>query len=291
MSVATETSASAQKIAKSIAALPPLPATAKEILTCFGDEYIDADKVTVVVEDDPGICAKLLGLANSAYFGLAEPVNSIGEAISRVLGVDTVRSLVLAMAIQGSFDSRRCPAFDSTRFWMQALLTAECCKKLAAADASATNANRDLAYSTGLCHNLGLMALAHMESDRTTAILQAHRNQASADSLGELFLAEFETDHKIMTAVLARVWSLPESMIAAYEYRVFMGSHSDNRLCLIVAASAAAVGNTEVDEDRQTKLKPWADAFGLTGEELQKMAVLGERQKDRVRSLASNMTT
>ena len=59
---------------------------------------------------------------------------------------------------------------------------------------------------------------------------------------------------------------------------------------LIVAASAAAVGNTEVDEDRQTKLKPWADAFGLTGEELQKMAVLGERQKDRVRSLASNLT-
>ena len=134
------------------------------------------------------------------------------------------------------------------------------------------------------------MAFAHMESDRTTAILQAHRNPASADSLGELFLAEFEADHKIMTAVLARVWSLPESMIAAYEYRVFTGSHSDNRLCLIVAASAAAVGNTEVDENRQTKLKPWADAFGLTGEDLQKMAVLGERQNDRVRSLASNMT-
>ncbi len=135
------------------------------------------------------------------------------------------------------------------------------------------------------------MAPAHMEPDRTTAILRSHKEQGAADSLGELFLAEFETDHKIMTAVLTRFWSLPESMIAAYEYRVFTGSHSDNRLCLIVAASAAAIGNTEVDEDRQAKLKPWADAFGLTGDELQKMAVLGEQQRDRVRLLASNMTT
>ena len=104
--------------AESIMALPPLPATAQRILTCFGDEFIDAKKVALVVEGDPGICAKLLGLSNSAYFGLAEPVNSISEAISRVLGVDTVRSLVLAMAIQQSFNSKGCPAFDTERFWM-----------------------------------------------------------------------------------------------------------------------------------------------------------------------------
>ena len=54
----------------------------------------------------------------------------MSEAISRVLGVDTVRSLVLAMAIQQSFNSRKCPAFNSERFWIQSLLTAECCKKL-----------------------------------------------------------------------------------------------------------------------------------------------------------------
>ena len=206
MSMATDTSAPAQKIAESIATLPPLPATAQEILACFGDEFIDADKVTAVVTRDPGISAKLLGLANSAYFGLAQPVNSIGEAIVRVLGVDTVRSLVLAMAIKKSFNAKNCRDFDPTRFWLQALLTAECCKKLAASDEAATDATRDLAYSAGLCHNLGLMALAHMAPDRTGSVLQAHREQAASDSLGSLFLAEFETDHKLVTAELARAW-------------------------------------------------------------------------------------
>ena len=205
MTAATNTSETATRFAQSIATLPPLPATAQQILTCFGDEFIDADRVTEVVEGDPGICAKLLGLSNSAYFGLAEPVNSIGEAISRVLGVDTVRSLVLAMAIQQSFNSKGCPSFRTDRFWMQSLLAAECCKKIAAADEAADDSVRDLAYSAGLCHNLGLMALVHMEPARTNKVLKAHQQQNEPEALSELFLAEFATDHKIMTAELARV--------------------------------------------------------------------------------------
>ena len=78
----SSSSRTAARFAENLASLPPLPDTAQKILTCFGDEFIDAKKVAEVVEGDPGICAKLLGLANSAYFGLAEPVNSIGEAIS-----------------------------------------------------------------------------------------------------------------------------------------------------------------------------------------------------------------
>ena len=51
------------------------------------------------------------------------------------LGVDTVRSLVLAMAIQQSFNSKDCPEFnDVERFWVRSLLVAECCKKIAAID-------------------------------------------------------------------------------------------------------------------------------------------------------------
>ncbi len=290
MSAMTDTSETATRFAQSIAALPPLPATAQEILTCFGDEFIDADKVTAVVEGDPGICAKLLGLANSAYFGLPDPVTNMSEAISRVLGVDTVRSLVLAMAIQQSFNPRKCPSFKSERFWMQSLLTAETCKKLVACDEDATDTLRDLAYSAGLCHNLGLMALAHMEPQRTNIALQSHRDEARPGSLGGLLLDEFATDHKIMTAELARFWSLPIPMIEAYAYRASPSGDSEERLAAVVVAGAAAVGNTEFDEDQRLDLEPWAKVFGLTAEELQKMAIFGERQQERVRSLASNMT-
>ena len=289
MSTAVDTSETATRFAQSIAALPPLPATAQEILTCFGDEFIDADKVTAVVEGDPGICAKLLGLANSAYFGLAEPVNNIGEAISRVLGVDTVRSLVLAMAIQQSFNSKGCPAFNTERFWMQSLLAAECAKKIAAADAAADETVRDLAYSAGLCHNLGLMALVHMEPGRTNKVLKAHKEHDKPDSLSKFFLDEFATDHKIITAELARVWQLPEPMLAAYQYRAFPQSHCEERLGPVVVAAVCAVENTEVAPEYQTNLSQFAVMLGLDPDDLQAMAELSEKQRERVQSLAGNM--
>jgi len=290
MSAASDTNETATRFAQSIAALPPLPATAQEILTCFGDEFIDADKVTAVVEGDPGICAKLLGLANSAYFGLAEPVNAIGEAIARVLGVDTVRSLVLAMAIQQSFDSKGCPSFKTERFWVQSLLAAECCKKVAFADEGADDAVRDLAYSTGLCHNLGMMALVHMEPNRANSVLAKHAKEEQPDSLSSLFLKEFATDHKIMTAELARVWSLPSPMIDAYQYRAFPQTSCEERLGPVVAAGIVAVENTEVPQEQQTSLNSWAVMLGLEADDIQEMAVLSGRQRERVESLASNMT-
>ncbi len=290
MSIAKTTSAPARYIAESIEALPPLPETALEILDCFGDEFIGAEKVATIVGRDPGLSAKLLGLANSAYFGLAHPVNSIHEAISRVLGVDTVRSLVLGLALQQSFNATHCPGFDTTRFWQQALLTAACCKKLAASDDTTTDATRDLAYFAGLCHNLGLMAFAHLAPDRTNAVLQAHSELAAAASLSSLFLVEFETDHKRMTADLARAWSLPEPMIAAYDHRAFPESPCSGKTCLIVAAGAAAVGNTESDDGRQIDLNQWAKEFALSADDLQNMAVLDDEQIEKVQSLACNLT-
>ncbi len=290
MTAAIDSSETAARLAESIAALPPLPATAQEILACFGDEFIDAVKVAEVVEGDPGICARLLGLANSAYFGLAEPVNCINEAISRVLGVDTVRSLVLAMAIQKTFSSQDCPAFDLEHFWTHSLLTAECCKRVVAADEQSSDVDRDLAYSAGLCYNLGLMALVHLSPSRTNTVLTKLRNGSAQDRLAQYMIAEFDTDHRIMTAELTRTWSLPEPMVAAFQYRAFPGSHCDTRLGVVVSAAVVAVENTDLEEDEQESLSDWADLLGIDTGDMQEMAVFEDRQQDRVRSLASNMT-
>lgn len=290
MTAVVDTNDTAKRLAKSIASLPPLPATAQEILTCFGDEFIDAKKVTAVVEGDPGICAKLLGLANSAYFGLAESVTRMEEVISRVLGVDTVRSLVLAMAIQQSFNSQGCPAFNTERFWIRSLMVAECCKRIAKADEGASDTERDLAYSAGLCHNLGLMALTHIDPVRTDTVLMKHRNAGESNSLSTMFYEQFETDHKIMTAELARLWSLPEPMTAAYQYRAFPDSHYDERLALVVAAGVISVENNEADDDAFADLEPYAAPLDITVDDLVEMSRFKDWQRERVQSLANNMT-
>ena len=110
------------------------------------------------------------------------------------------------------------------------------------------------------------------------------------DTMSKLFLKEFATDHRIMTAELARVWSLPEPMLAAYQYRAFPQSHCEERLGPVVAAAVVAVENTEVEVDQQESLNSWAVMLGLEAEDIQDMAALSDKQKERVQSLASNMT-
>ena len=290
MTATTKSEATTTELANSLAALPPLPATAHEILACFGDEFIDADKVTAVVENDPGICAKLLGLANSAYFGLKEPVNLVSEAISRVLGVETVRSLVLAMAIQQSFNRKGCPCFDTELFWTQSLLTAECCKKIAAMDPKADAEIRDLAYSAGLCHNLGLMALVHLEPATTNSVLNAHRDQDTDTPLAQLFTDALGINHRQMTALLASNWSLPAPMVAAYQFRADPGSGCQHRVGWIVAAAAVAVANVAVEDELCADLGPMVAELDIEADALQDTAFFSDRQQERIQSLAANMT-
>ncbi|MEM9209171.1 MAG: HDOD domain-containing protein [Pseudomonadota bacterium] len=277
-------------IVQSIAALPPLPAAAEEILSQFGDEFIDAHQVTRVVERDPGICAKLLGLANSAYFNLANPVSELEEVVSRVLGVDTVRSLVFAMALRTSFDYHKCPAFDAQRFWLDALCVAEGCKRLAKSDEHLSEEGRNLAYAAGLCHNLGLLALAHIHPPRLNAVLAARDAEPSDARLAAALRDVFQTDHRFATLELARQWSLPEPMLQAYTARLHdHGTTRLDRLAAIIDATASAIGNAYGPEESRVDLDATASRIGLTAEQLAEIAEPGERQRERLLALAATM--
>jgi hypothetical protein len=130
------------------------------------------------------------------------------------------------------------------------------------------------------------MALSHVEPERTGNVLQKCKEQGQPGCLTKHFNVEFETDHKIMTAELGRMWSLPSSMVVAYQYRAFPNTPCDDRLGLVVAAGATAVQNEELEEDHKLSLSGWAESLGMSAEDLQGMALFDDRQKDRVQSLA-----
>lgn len=167
---------------------------------------------------------------------------------------------------------------------------AECCKKITAIDDSANEDDRDLAYSTGLCSSLGLMGLVHMEPRRTNSVLRKAAEEPAPGVLTKLFAEELATDHKLVTAELARAWSLPEPMLAAYQCRALTASSCDVRLGQILIASVAAVENANRKAEDRKSLQEFATPLGLQDGELQDVASLSERQEERVLSLASNMS-
>ena len=76
-------------------------------------------------------------------------------------------------------------------------------------------------------------------------------------------------------------------MVAAYQYRAFPNSHCEYRLGLVVAAGVTAVENAERDDEQHSSLAVWADQLGVDANDIQKMAMLSDRQKERVQSLAA----
>ena len=83
-----------------IAQLPTVPRVFCELGRVVADANSTLADVAGVIESDPGLSARILHVANSAFFGAAAKVESIEHAVSR-LGTGTVRSLVLAADVFG----------------------------------------------------------------------------------------------------------------------------------------------------------------------------------------------
>jgi len=78
--------------------LPAAPTVFSEICRLLADPASDARKIAELLGTDPALVAKIMQLANSAYFAGGSRIHDIANAIAR-LGLDQVSLLVLASQV------------------------------------------------------------------------------------------------------------------------------------------------------------------------------------------------
>lgn len=224
-----------------ISHLEPLPVIAQRLLDDLSNHDAGIPSLAKIVEMDPGLSARIIGLSNSAYYASPTPVYSMADAIGRVLGLGMVRSLALGMVMSGSFDTRRCRGFQLDRYWFTAMATARFAQALLPHMRVESPPSPDSVVLGGMLHNLGLLAFASvfpMEMDEIFA-------RASSDPDGHVSVIEQEvlgTDHHLAGAMLARKWHLPEPVVAVIESHGLedcKGEHRD--LCRLVNLCSRAV--------------------------------------------------
>ena len=215
--------------------LPQLHAAVHQLLGALSDDGIDRTRLADIIDRCPSLSAKLVGLANSAYFRRASPIKGLSDAIF-VIGFRTVRSLATATALQAPFENNRCPAFQSGRFWLHAVLTAHVARELAKNAAPDLSLNPEEAYLAGLLHGMGLLALAHLFPDELNQILESV--QQSGGPLSLLILKKFGATHRSVGAALLKRWHLPDAFICAAQHYAdpdYMGD--DWTLCRLIAVA------------------------------------------------------
>ncbi len=198
--------------------LPALPAVAHEILRTFNDEFTTGEDIAGIVEKDPGITARLVAIANSAYFGQRQPVTDMRDIVVRVLGTDNVRGLALAIATANTVNTNALP-FGADVFWRDCFIRAEACRLAASLSDEGCNEERALAYTCGFCGDIGLLALATIAPDETQTAVSGIPDSADDDYVARVFEETVGWTPQQATAQLARSWGMPDALCNAYESR------------------------------------------------------------------------
>lgn len=192
--------------------LPPMPSIAQEILAAANDNSSGLEDIAAIIKKDPGMAARIIGVANSAYFAYPRKIVTLEDAIINVLGLDLVVGFALSIAMSSVFDPEKCPGFDIDRYWCSAMLTAELCRGMSNYVDSKQELKCEQLHLYGLLHNIGVLVL----SDRFPNIMSELFRNAAQDKEKQLIEYEKETvdfNHHEAGGWLARKWHLPESII------------------------------------------------------------------------------
>lgn len=194
------------------ARIPPMPKGMDHLLGVLGDENLDFDELVGELELYPSVVARLLSLANSAWSAPVTPVTSVSLACGR-LGLDMVRSVVLALTVAEPFDLASCPTFDARRYWSSALTTAEAASLVSG---HAGIGDMQKARTAALLRNIGLLWLADSLPDETAEALEAYavENSEEDQDLESLLQRHCGMGYLEAGRVLSAYWGLPEEFAA-----------------------------------------------------------------------------
>ncbi|MDJ0806873.1 MAG: HDOD domain-containing protein [Gammaproteobacteria bacterium] len=192
--------------------LPPLAPTANQMIRLLSQDDVDIDEISRVIEQDPQLAARLIGLANAAYFGQPRPVCNVKRAIVQALGLQLVKSLVMGIVVHGVFDAVRCPEFNLEAYWLNALATAVLARQVATRIPEADRSVPDCVYLAGLFHDLGKLLLAHLYPTDYAEALRAKREnpELSAAVMERQFVGISRAE---AGAWLAKRWALPALIV------------------------------------------------------------------------------
>lgn len=190
------------------AKLPSPPGLVADLIASLDEEDAHLDDLAARIGRDQAIAAKVLRLANSAFFGLAGKVASLTQA-SVVLGQRNLRSLAIGAGVIGPFAGLKAQSYDLSQFWRHSVAVAAAAKALAAR----TGEDADFAFTAGLLHDIGRLVLVAGFPEAYAEVL---RERAATDSY--LIDAEREhlgLDHALVGQALAERWKFPEPIRAA----------------------------------------------------------------------------
>jgi HD-like signal output (HDOD) protein len=195
-----------------IDALPSLPSIVTEVLEVTGDPESSANDLMRAILPDQSMCATILKIANSAFFGLPREVSTVEKAVM-VLGFDEVKNIVLGKAVFNSFkelNSTNREGIES--FWGHCFNCGLAAKVLA----ERINLSPSELFISGLIHDIGKLAML-----LSFPTIYSHLLLASEENWMENISKEkelFFISHDEVAYTILKRWLFPSQLTRAVGY-------------------------------------------------------------------------
>jgi HD-like signal output (HDOD) protein len=191
--------------------LPALPALYSRVTRLLQDPDASLRDVAALVDQDIAIAARILQLANSAFFGRTRRITRLDEAVA-FIGLTPLRALILsAEAFETLEPSGAVGGFSIAALQLRAQSTARLARSIAD-----DPEQRDDAFCAGLLHDLGMLVLASMEPEHVaTSLAIAARDGRRLDDVERELRG---SSHAEVGAHLLELWGLPDAIVEAVAY-------------------------------------------------------------------------
>jgi putative nucleotidyltransferase with HDIG domain len=217
--------------------LPTLPQVVARIMQIVSNPMTSAADLNEVIAVDQALTAKVLRLANSAYYGFPKEITTIPQAVV-ILGFNTIRNLALSVSVHKMlFEGKERTHFSPREFWKHSVGTAVASKLLAKRIGFKAEEN---AFTAGLLHDIGKNFFEQHTPEYNAVLDTALLGE---EPLWKVERAQLGLDHAQVGAWMAEKWNLPSDLAAAIlrhhqpsqepQHQVMVSIvHAANAICL-----------------------------------------------------------
>ncbi|MBL8270746.1 HDOD domain-containing protein [Steroidobacter sp.] len=244
-----------QSAANALGMVGGAPDTAHRLLVTLCDRGVGLKQIIELIARDPGLTARVLKVANSAFYGRPRHVDTLERAIA-ILGLDAVRGIAAAACLDRSLPTGpAAPLADMTQFARHSVATALAAEQLARLRHPELASE---AFIAGLLHELGAVVQAKVDPDGFRKLVDSLHADPSQDVI-EVEKRCVSVSQERCVSVVFKLWLLPEALThsvchhhrpnqvsAAYRPLtdlVFLGNHASLVAGAVFSAEPAPVGS------------------------------------------------
>ncbi|MGA2244494.1 MAG: HDOD domain-containing protein [Verrucomicrobiota bacterium] len=164
------------------------------------------------IQKDPDLTARLLRLANSPFFGFANRLSTVAEAVS-LLGIQQIQDMIVASSVLEQFKGVPDEFVNKDSFWRHSLAVGIAARLLAM---ERRLPKPDKFFVAGLLHDVGRLVLLSQAAEWAQAVFELYQRERILLRDAEKRILGF--DHQQIAGELLQSWSYPPVLVQAVAF-------------------------------------------------------------------------